>query len=81
VVQQLAACAKTVLGTEPTVAGIEGPCDLFVFQQAFGIPATIWGARGGNIHAADEYVEIDSLVSAAKTLFLFVVEWCGAVRV
>jgi acetylornithine deacetylase len=81
VVQQLAACAKTVLGTEPTVAGIEGPCDLFVFQQAFGIPATIWGARGGNIHAADEYVEIDSLVSAAKTLFLFVVEWCGAARV
>ena len=78
VVQELAACATKVLGTEPAIAGIEGPCDLFVFQQAFGIPTAIWGARGANLHAADEYVEIDSLVAAAKTLLLFVVEWCGA---
>jgi acetylornithine deacetylase len=81
VVQELSACAKKVLGTEPVIAGIEGPCDLFIFQQGFGIPAAIWGARGGNLHAADEYVEIDSLVSAAGTLLLFVAEWCGAKRI
>jgi acetylornithine deacetylase/succinyl-diaminopimelate desuccinylase-like protein len=34
-------------------------------------------AGGGNPHAADEYVEIDSLVTGATTLLLFVAEWCG----
>lgn len=80
VVQELAACAKTVLGAEPVIAGIEGPCDMFIFQREFGIPTVLWGAKGGNTHAADEYVEIDSLVSAAKTLLLFVAEWCGIAR-
>jgi acetylornithine deacetylase len=50
---------------------------MFIFQQGFQIPAVIFGARGSNTHAADEYVEIDSLVAAAKTLLLFVAEWCG----
>jgi acetylornithine deacetylase len=48
-----------------------------VFHQAFGIPAVLWGPRGGNTHAADEYVEIDSVVEAAKALLVFVCRWCG----
>jgi acetylornithine deacetylase len=76
IVKELAACAKGVLSAEPPVTGIEGPCDLFVFHH-FGIPGVLWGARGGNTHAADEYVEIDSLVAAAKVLLLLVVRWCG----
>ncbi len=73
----LADCAKAVLGTAPPIAGIEGPCDMFMMHQA-GMPAVLWGARGGNTHAADEYVEIDTLVAAAKALLLFVGDWCGA---
>ncbi len=76
VVQELSACAQTILGKQPVIAGIEGPCDLFIFQQGFGIPAVLWGPSGGNTHAADEYVEIDSLIAAAKALLLFVAEWC-----
>ena len=76
-VRELAACAQEVLGAEPPIVGIEGPCDMFVFHQAFSIPAVLWGPRGGNTHAADEYVEIDSLVAATKTLMLFVCRWCG----
>ncbi len=76
-VRELAACAEKTLGFTPAIQGIEGPCDMFVFQQSFQIPAVIFGARGSNTHAADEYVEIDSLVAAAKTLLLFVAEWCG----
>ncbi len=76
-VAELAACAEAVLGKPPDIAGIEGPCDLYVFHQAFGIPAVLWGPRGGNTHAADEYVEIDSLVDATATLLLFVCRWCG----
>lgn len=77
-VTELAGCAGKVLGSSPPIEGIEGPCDLFIFQQGFQTPAVIFGARGGNTHAADEYVEIDSLVAAAKTLLVFVAEWCGS---
>lgn len=76
-VRTLAGCATEVLGAEPPIAGIEGPCDMFVFQQHFGIPAVLWGARGGNTHMADEYVELDTVVDAAKTLLLFVTRWCN----
>ncbi len=80
IIRQLSECATAVLGTSPTIAGIEGPCDLFVFQQGFGIPAVIWGPAGGNTHAADEYVETDSMISAAKALLLLVAEWCGIAK-
>lgn len=76
-VSELAACAAEALGRPPEVAGIEGPCDMFVFQQEFGIPAVSWGPRGGNTHMADEYVEIDSVIDAAKALLLFVHRWCN----
>jgi acetylornithine deacetylase len=75
-VRELSASAAEVLGQQPPVVGIEGPCDMFVFQQVFGIPAVLWGARGGNTHNADEYVEIDSVIEAAKVLLSFVCRWC-----
>jgi hypothetical protein len=46
-VRELADCAMKVLGNEPPNVGIEGPCDMYVFHQAFAIPAVLWGARGG----------------------------------
>ena len=76
-VTELAAAARSVMGVAPAVEGIEGPCDLYILQEHFGIPAVLWGARGGNTHGADEYVEIDSLVTATQVLLLFVCNWCG----
>jgi acetylornithine deacetylase len=76
IVTELAACAARVLGEVPPVVGIEGPCDLYMFHE-FGVPAVLWGPRGGNTHAADEYVELDSVVAAAKALLLFICQWCG----
>ena len=75
---ELADCATRVLGKVPPVAGIEGPCDMYVFHTVTHTPAVLWGARGGNTHAADEYVEIDTLVDAAKVLLVFLHKWCSA---
>ena len=75
-VTELSKCAETVTGSAPAIAGIEGPCDMYVFHQ-FGIPAALWGPTGGNTHAADEYVDLDSVVTAAKVLGRFVERWCG----
>ena len=76
-VTELGDCAKQALGEAPPVTGIEGPCDLYIFQQVMNTPAVLWGGRGGNTHGADEYVEIDSLVKAAQALLIFVCQWCG----
>ena len=76
-VTSLARAVADSLGAPPPVEGIEGPCDLFVFAQEFGIPTVLWGPRGGNTHGADEYVEIESVVAAAKALLLFVHRWCA----
>lgn len=76
-IRELAACAEAVSGVSPPIAGIEGPCDMYVFHQYFATPAVLWGPRGANTHGADEYVEIDSLIDAATVLLLFVCRWCG----
>lgn len=76
-IKVLSGCAAEVTGKPPAVAGIEGPCDMYVFHQHFGMPAVIWGARGGNTHLADEYVELDTVFDAAKALLLFVYRWCS----
>ncbi|MBA3974613.1 MAG: hypothetical protein C0504_10400 [Candidatus Solibacter sp.] len=67
--------AADALGRPPEIAGIEGPCDMYVFHQHFGMPAILWGARGANTHLADESVEIASVVDSAKALLLFVYRW------
>lgn len=70
-------CVRDALGAEPDVVGIEGPCDMFVFNKEFGVPALLWGVSGGNTHGADEYVDLDSVTAAAKALLLFVYRWCA----
>ncbi len=76
-VMELADCASRVTGKAPVVAGIEGPCDMFVFHDVQHTPAVLWGAKGGNTHAADEYIEIKTLVEAAKVLLVFSHQWCA----
>ncbi len=77
IVGELGECVRHVLGVGPVIQGFEAPCDMYVFHQAFGTPAVLWGPRGGNTHAADEYLEIDSTVAVAKALLQFVCQWCG----
>jgi acetylornithine deacetylase len=77
-VTELSDCVTRVLGNPPLVVGEEAPCDMFAFHQVTHTPAVLWGSRGANFHAADEYVEIDSLIDAAKVLLVFANQWCAA---
>jgi len=67
---------QRVTGTvlEATVG--TGINDMRYFNFA-GIPAGCYGARGGNGHAADEWLDLDSLVPTAKVLAATIVDWCG----
>jgi acetylornithine deacetylase len=42
-----------------------------------GIPSGCFGAGGAGGHAADEWLDIASMVPTAKTIGAFMLEWCG----
>ncbi|XVH33124.1 ArgE/DapE family deacylase (plasmid) [Haloferacaceae archaeon DSL9] len=69
--------AESVTGGETAYVGGLGGVDERFYQLYYDIPAISLGPRGAGGHAADEYVEIDSLVETAKTLALTAIEWCG----
>jgi len=76
-VTTLADCAAGVTGRRPAVLGAPYPCDLFALQQIFDMPAVVFGPTGANAHAADEYVELDSVFAFWESLLVFVMRWCG----
>ena len=76
-VRELSETFEQVTGAKPLVRGIGGPCDMFVFHQHFHTPALLFGPRGGNTHAPDEWVELDSAQATVETLAQFICRWCG----
>jgi acetylornithine deacetylase len=47
------------------------------YYNFVGIPAGCYGARGGNGHAADEWLDLRSMAPTAKVLGAFILDWCG----
>jgi acetylornithine deacetylase len=62
------------------VEGAPFACDTFVFNLHSGTPALIWGPKGGNAHAPDEYVEVEPFMDLVKMYALTMIEWCGVSR-
>jgi acetylornithine deacetylase len=56
---------------------MDAPSDMYIFPRCFNMPALMWGPKGAGAHQADEFVELDSLVEAARVLLHFVCRWCG----
>jgi len=68
---------RRVHDSEPRISGFPAPVDA-PFLDLAGIPTVIFGP--GNLpqaHAEDEYVEVDQLIRATKTLALAIMGWCG----
>lgn len=76
-VTTLAESASQVLGATPTVVGAPYACDMFALHQIFHMPALVFGPTGANAHAADEYIDLESIYSYFESLLLFVMRWCG----
>ncbi|MCY3775460.1 MAG: M20/M25/M40 family metallo-hydrolase, partial [Candidatus Aminicenantes bacterium] len=47
------------------------------FKSQLGEQSIYYGPKGGNLHAPDEYVELDSVLEAARVLSRLVIRWCG----
>lgn len=37
----------------------------------------LWGPRGANAHARDEYIELEAFMDLVKMYALTMIEWCG----
>jgi acetylornithine deacetylase len=76
-VTELSDTFQQITGQPAQIRGIGGPCDMYVFHQHFQTPAVLFGPCGGNTHAPDEWVEIDSALLTVETLARFICRWCG----
>lgn len=68
---------ESAVGTKPSVLTTFVPCDLFVFNRFCDIPAVVFGPRGGNAHAPDEYVLVEDLKLCTAVYAELIVRWCG----
>ena len=68
---------EAVTGGSVDYRGGLGGNDERFYNRYYDIPCPSVGPRGANGHAADEYVDVDSLVETAQIHALTMLDWCG----
>jgi acetylornithine deacetylase len=76
-IRTLSACAEQVTHQRPPISPLPAPSDMYLVQREFGIQCVHYGPSGAGAHAADEYVVLEDIVTATKTLALLALDWCG----
>ncbi|MFL7894419.1 MAG: ArgE/DapE family deacylase [Anaerolineales bacterium] len=67
---------RHVTGNQPVILG-GGGSDLRLPILYADSPSALFGPAGGAIHSTDEYVDIDTVMEAARILGRFILDWCG----
>jgi acetylornithine deacetylase len=77
IVQTLCGKFQEVMGKDPLISGREGAADIR-FMNGYGkTPTVIFGpGMTEQMHANNEWVDMDDLIQATKILALTVLEWC-----
>jgi acetylornithine deacetylase len=73
----LARCHRELTGAEPAEYISTCTTDTGALTLYGGGQATCYGPRAENIHAANERVEIASVMHTARAYALFLARWCG----
>ena len=68
---------REVVGGDMELLSFTGTTDARFFNLFYGVPCTCYGAVGGNLHAPDEWVELDSVRQVTKVLAMTAMDWCG----
>ena len=50
---------------------------MWALHKLFDMPGIVFGPTGGNSHAADEYVEMESIFQFVESLLRLTLDWCG----
>ena len=76
-VQLVMEAVSRVLGRKPEISFHEGPCDSCILVSEGKVPTIEFGPTGGGLHEAEEYVEIESVKTAADGYLEVVKEVLG----
>ena len=67
----------TVHGDEHAAPGVHRTTDARAFVVHHDTPATCYGPIGANLHAPDEWVDLQSVKDTTLVLALAAEAWCG----
>lgn len=73
--QSIASAHQQTTNQEMESLAFTATTDIRAFGE-FGIPATCYGPSGANMHAPNEYIDLDSLKTVTKTIAAFILDWC-----
>jgi len=77
IMQTLAAVHGDVVGGELEFLTFTATTDARLFNLYYDVPATCYGPAGGNLHAPDEWVDLESVREVTKVLAATAMDWCG----
>ena len=77
IMQALAGVHRDLTGGELDYLSFTGTTDARFFNLFYDTPATCYGPLGGNLHAPDEWVDLESVRRVTKVLAATAMEWCG----
>ena len=66
----------TTSGLDFQMEGAKFACDTYVFNLLSPTPALTLGPRGGNAHAADEYVLVEDVIDLTRVYARAIMDWC-----
>jgi acetylornithine deacetylase len=72
------AAHEAATGTEVAVEGVPYGADMRLFILFGGMPCVMYGAGDVDVlHAPDEFIALDDLLTATKTVAILLAQWCG----
>lgn len=74
-VQHAVRAYREVTGKNPSTGGAPFSCDMALYGEH--MPVIILGPRGDNLHAPDEWVEVEDLYSLTAVFARLAASWCG----
>jgi acetylornithine deacetylase len=78
IVQALCRKFTEVAGQEPVISGREGAADIRFMNRYGDTPTVIFGpGMTEQMHANNEWVNVEDLFQATKILSLTILDWCG----
>lgn len=62
---------------KPTLGGAAFSCDLGIYGEVGRMPSILLGPRGDNLHAPDEWVELEDILTLTGVFATLALEWCA----
>lgn len=70
---------RAVTGDNPVIEGVPYGADMRLYTLLGGMPCVMYGAGDVRVaHQDNEYIDIEELLTATKTIATLLVDWCGA---